>query len=129
MSARSGIIPLDNIPTFGHDSNVAIDCSMGDQNRTEEHEMSSEVRTTDAKGRLSLPKGYANATVVIEEVSDTEIRIRKAVVVPEDEVRFMEEYSAPLSNRDRDIFLKLLDDPPPLNDALRKAMRKYLKSK
>lgn len=71
-----------------------------------------ETRTTDAKGRISLPKGFVSATVIIEQVSDTEIRIRKARVIPEDEVRFYEETAAPLSNRDRDRFLDLLDNPP-----------------
>jgi hypothetical protein len=80
-----------------------------------------ETRSTDAKGRLSLPKTFANTTVIIEQVSDTELRIRKARVIPEDEVRFYEETAAPLSNRDRDRFLGLLDNPPKPNQALLKA--------
>jgi len=36
------------------------------------------TRTTDAKARVSLPKGFANATVIIEQTSATELRIRKA---------------------------------------------------
>ncbi len=74
--------------------------------------MDMETRSTDAKGRISLPKAFANATVIIEQVSDTEVRIRKAVVIPEDEVRFYEETATPLSDRDRDRFLDLLDNPP-----------------
>ena len=42
-----------------------------------------------------------------------------------DEVRFLEESSAPLSDRDRDLFLSLLDNPPPANEALKKAARKH----
>jgi hypothetical protein len=80
-----------------------------------------ETRSTDSKARISLPKAFANATVIIEHVSDTEIRIRKARVIPEDEVRFYEESAAPLSDRDRDCFLNLLDNPPPPNSALIKA--------
>jgi hypothetical protein len=80
-----------------------------------------ETRSTDAKGRICLPKAFANATVIIDEVSDTELRIRKAVVIPQDEVRFDEETAAPLSDRDRDRFIKLLDHPPKANAALRRA--------
>ena len=50
--------------------------------------MGLETRSTDAKGRVCLPKAFANATVIIEQVSDHELRIRKARVIPEDEVRF-----------------------------------------
>jgi hypothetical protein len=73
--------------------------------------MNVETRTTDAKARVTLPRGFANATVIIERVSETEIRIRKARVIPEDEMRFTEENRSPLSDRDRDRFLDLLDNP------------------
>jgi hypothetical protein len=86
--------------------------------------MTTETRTTDAKGRLSLPKEFANATVVIERVSDTELRIRKARVIPEDEVKFVEETTTVLSDRDRDRFLDLLANPPKANKALRQAVAK-----
>lgn len=87
--------------------------------------MDMETRSTDAKGRISLPKAFANATVIIEQVSDTEVRIRKAVVIPEDEVRFYEETATPLSDRDRDRFLDLLDNPPEANAALKCAATKH----
>ncbi len=86
--------------------------------------MVSITRTTDRKARVSLPQSFANATVVIEQVSDTELRIRKARVIPEDEIRFAEESAAPLSDRDRDLFLALLDSPPPANEALKKVAAK-----
>jgi len=86
--------------------------------------MGSESRTTDAKGRISLPKAFANATVIIEQISETEIRIRKAQVIPEDEIRFYEETAAPLSDRDRDRFLDPLDNPPKPTAALRRAASK-----
>ncbi len=90
--------------------------------------MAAEIRTTDKKGRLCLPKAFANATVLVEQVSDTELRIRKAQVIPEDEVRFEEELPrAPLSDRDRDAFLALLENPPPPNEALLRAWAKYNK--
>ncbi len=50
--------------------------------------MSEKTRSTDAKGRVSLPKSFANATVLIEQVSENELRIRKARAIPEGEIRF-----------------------------------------
>ena len=89
--------------------------------------MDVETRSTDSKGRISLPKAFANATVIIDQVSDTEVRIRKAVVIPQDEVRFYEETASPLTDRDRDRFMGLLDNPPAANAALKRAMRKHAK--
>jgi hypothetical protein len=83
----------------------------------------TENRTADSKGRVTLPRGFANAHVIIEQVSDTEVRIRKAVIIPQDELSFYEESAAPLSDRDRDRFLALLDNPPKPNAALKKAAR------
>ncbi len=89
--------------------------------------MIAETRTTDAKARVTLPRGFANATVIIERVSDTEVRIRKARVIPEDEMRFSEETRPPLSDRDRDRFLDLLDNPPRPSAALRRAAARHSK--
>ena len=89
--------------------------------------MDMETRSTDSKGRISLPKAFANATVIIDQVSDTEVRIRKAVVIPEDEIRFYEETARPLTDRDRDRFLDLLDNPPAANAALKRAIEKHAK--
>jgi hypothetical protein len=82
-------------------------------------------KTTDAKGRVCLPKGFANSTIVIEQVSESELRVRKAKVIPVDELEFTEQRVAPLSDRDRDIFLALLDNPPEPNEALREAVKEY----
>src|SRR5712692_434030 len=84
--------------------------------------MTTITRTTDPKGRVSLPKAFADTTVIIEQISDTELRIRKAKIIPEDELPFYEESRKPLSDRDRDIFLALLDNPPPPTEALRRAL-------
>ncbi len=89
--------------------------------------MDMETRSTDSKGRICLPKAFANATVIIDQVSDTEVRIRKAVVIPEDEVRFYEETATPLTDRERDRFLDLLDNPPAANAALMRAVGKHAK--
>ena len=89
--------------------------------------MGTETRTTDAKGRVCLPKAFANATVIIEQLSDTELRVRKARVVPEDEIRFSEEMPIVLSDRDRARFLNALDNPPKPNAALRQAAARHAK--
>jgi hypothetical protein len=89
--------------------------------------MDAETRTTDAKARVTLPRGFANVTVIIERVSETEVRIRKARVIPEDEMRFSEEERSPLSDRDRDRFLDLLDNPPKPTAALRRAAARHAK--
>jgi hypothetical protein len=87
--------------------------------------MSSEVRTTDAKGRLVLPKSFINATVIVEQLSDTELRVRRAKVLPEDELPFLEESTLSLSGRDRDRFLKLLAKPPAPTPALKAAAARH----
>jgi uncharacterized protein DUF1778 len=87
----------------------------------------SETRTVDAKSRLLLPKEFANATVTVERVGENEIRIRKAVVVPVDEFPLIEGHLKPLSDRDRDLFLQLLENPPEPTPALRKALQLHKK--
>ena len=89
--------------------------------------MSTAIRTTDAKARLSLPKSFANSTVIVEEVSETELRIRKAKTIPAGELGFYEESLSPLSDKDRDIFLALLERPPQPNRAFRRGAAKYKK--
>ncbi|CAN5589840.1 hypothetical protein BH10PLA2_BH10PLA2_38360 [soil metagenome] len=87
--------------------------------------MLTENRTTDAKGRLVLPRSFANATVIVEQVSETEIRIRRAKIVPEAELPFAEESATPLTNLDRDHFLALLANPPAPTPALKKAAARH----
>ena len=77
--------------------------------------MHTEAQTTDAKARLVLPEGFANVTVIIEQISDTELRVRHAKVIPKKELEdmpFDEELPQLLSDRDRDHFLELLANPP-----------------
>ncbi|MFN5300539.1 MAG: DUF1778 domain-containing protein [Planctomycetaceae bacterium] len=87
--------------------------------------MQTETRTTDAKARLVLPKSFANATVIVEQVSETEVRVRRAKVVAEDDLPFAEETVAPLSDRDRDHFLNLLAAPPAPAPALKVAAARH----
>lgn len=81
--------------------------------------MTTETLTTDAAARLVLPASFASSTVTVEQISDTELRVRKAL--PAGDPEFAEETVRRLSDRDRDLFLSLLDNPPPPNDALRTA--------
>ena len=80
-------------------------------------------------GRVSLRKAIANATAIIEQGSESESRIRKTRVIPEDEVRFSEEASVVLSDRERRRFLDALDHPPTPNSALRRLMAKKVKKR
>ena len=82
-------------------------------------------RFTDKKARLILPARFASSAVLIEEVSETELRIRKAVILPEDEAPFTEEQRATLSDAGRDFVLSLLAAPAKANAALKKAAREY----
>ncbi len=88
--------------------------------------MPTVTRTTaDAEGRVTLPKGFVNAALVIEEVSDTELRIRHAA--PQGgEVVFAEEAPPrPLSDVERDRFLDLLENPPPPTQAFVDAVARH----
>jgi hypothetical protein len=64
-----------------------------------------------ANRRVKLPQSFANSTVVVEQVSETEVRIRLAKVIAVDDIRFVEESLTPVSDRDRKQFLSLLDNP------------------
>lgn len=88
---------------------------------------SMDLRTVDDKGRIVLPRNFANATVTVEMVSDSELRIQKAVVIPQAALPLMEDALQPLSDRDRDLFLDLLENPPEPNAAFRKSAEAYKK--
>jgi uncharacterized protein (DUF1778 family) len=87
--------------------------------------MQTETRTTDAKARLVLPREFANTTVIVERLSDTEVRIRRAKVVAEDDLPFAEETQSRLSDRDRDRFLDLLSKPPAPSASLKRAATRH----
>jgi uncharacterized protein DUF1778 len=91
--------------------------------------MGRETRSTDAKGRVSLPKAFVNATVIIEQINENELRIRKARVIPEDEIRFPEEAAIVLSDEQRERFLQALDHPPKPNAALRRLMTRKVRKR
>ncbi len=84
--------------------------------------MLHETRTTDGKGRVLLSNALANATVLVEQVSETEYRVRLAKTIPVDDLVFREELPTVLSNAERDWFIRLLENPPRPNAALEKLM-------
>ncbi|MBC8868798.1 MAG: DUF1778 domain-containing protein [Planctomycetes bacterium] len=86
-----------------------------------------ETSVVDAEARVALPTRFANAAVIVEELSVDEVRIRKANAVPDNEAQFPEERITTLSDRDRDRFIELLENPPEANAALRKAMAEHRK--
>ena len=47
--------------------------------------MAAITRNTDSKGRITLPKGFADHLVIIEQIDETEVRIKKALAIPENE--------------------------------------------
>jgi len=84
----------------------------------------SEIRVTDGKARLTLPRAFANSTLLLEIRNDNEIVIRKAKVVP-----LANDEAAPttiqLSDRDWEAFVAALDNPPEPNAALKKLMKEF----
>jgi hypothetical protein len=44
------------------------------------------TKTTDDKGRVTLGNRFANQTVIVEEIDDTEVRITLAQIIPQREV-------------------------------------------
>ena len=90
--------------------------------------METAIRTADSKGRVILP-GFANATVIVETVSDTEFRVRKARVIPEDDLHFPDDGMAiKLTERETQQLLDLLDNPPKPTAAARRAAKRYRKN-
>jgi hypothetical protein len=89
--------------------------------------MGTTIRVADSKGRVSLP-GFANATVIIEAVGDNEFRVRKARVIPEDDLHFSEEQMpVRLSEGDAQRLLDTLQEPPRPTPAARRAARRFKK--
>lgn len=90
--------------------------------------MSTAVKTADSKGRVILP-GFANATVIIEAVSDNEYRVRKARVIPEDDLQFpADQTNIVLTEREAKQVIDLIEHPPKPNAALRRAAKRYRKN-
>ena len=83
------------------------------------------VRTAHSKGRVALP-GFANATLIIEKVDDTEYRVRKAKVIAEKDLRFHEEeFPLELTAREVEQILETLENPPSPTRAARRAAKRF----
>jgi hypothetical protein len=80
-------------------------------------------QTVDAAGRLRMPAGYENATVAVRVLSTGEVFIRRAA----DEAGETpgEPALPPLSDRDRDLLLGWIENPPEPNEALRAAAARF----
>jgi hypothetical protein len=90
--------------------------------------MATLTRTTDEKARVSLPKRFAAVKVVIEEVGDSELRIRKARVKTKTarvNDPFVEESERQLSPAATKKLIELLENPPPPTPALKRAIKEY----
>jgi hypothetical protein len=59
-----------------------------------EGEQMTQVKNTDAKGRITLGGKFANQTVLLEETSDGDILIRPAKVIPQREAWLYENKNA-----------------------------------
>jgi hypothetical protein len=89
--------------------------------------MSAIVLVADSKGRVRLP-GFANATVILEEISADEYRVRKAQTLAADQPHFSEEeMPVTLSERDAKRLVKTLATPPRPNAAARRAAKRVKK--
>jgi Protein of unknown function (DUF1778) len=99
--------------------------------------VTSQNLTTDDQAKVSirLPESFANTSIVLEQVNDDEVRIRKSVISqsggesegvagdendwpPDDEGR-----PARLSPDDARLFLEMMENPPQPNEALRRLLR------
>ena len=79
-----------------------------------------ETQIVDAAARVVLPSSFAESTVAVQRISENEYRIRKVSGDPDADAVFEEESMTVLSNRDRDRFLAILENPPPPNDCAEK---------
>lgn len=82
----------------------------------------TEVRESDADGRVTLPRDFASATLLLEQVSDVELVIRKTA--PSQPVRRTDAELGVirLSADEFDAFVAALDHPPAPTDHLRRLM-------
>ena len=88
-------------------------------------ELTTEIRESDSKGRVTLPKGFANSTFLMEVVNDHELVLRKAKVVPLEPEGPLPPLTTlkPLADVDRDALLAAVENPPPPNEALKRLLR------
>ncbi len=76
------------------------------------------TKTADSKGRITFGKRFANKPVIIEEISETEVKVSLARVIPEREMWLWENPEARdtvLSAIDRLKKGEFAEDPPDLD--------------
>lgn len=61
------------------------------------------IKIADSKGRITFGKRFANKPVIIEEISDTEVKISLARIIPEKEMWLWQNQEA------RDTVLSAID--------------------
>jgi uncharacterized protein DUF1778 len=89
--------------------------------------MTQMYQKADSKGRVALP-GFANAILIIEKIDDTEYRIRRAKVIAEKDLHFLEEdFPLQLSARDAASVAEAMENPPAPNQAARRAAKRARK--
>lgn len=93
--------------------------------------MAQVVRAVDGKGRVTLPAGFANCTVLVEAPDANTVVLRRAAVVPvgpgDDLAAVLARPPEPgnrvvVSGADAARVAAALADPPPPNAALRRLM-------
>lgn len=87
--------------------------------------METGIQRTDAEARLVLPARFADSTVIIEQVSETELRIRRVKVGSDGDRPFEEELRTALSDEDRERVLEILANPKAPNAALGAAAARH----
>jgi hypothetical protein len=84
----------------------------------------SEIKKADSKGRVTIPS-LANETLVIEQIGDSEFRVRVASTVPIHDLSFPEDRPGVLADKDVEKLVDILDNPPEPNRAAKKAAKEY----
>ncbi|MFO0799466.1 MAG: DUF1778 domain-containing protein [Gemmataceae bacterium] len=84
----------------------------------------NEIRITDGKARVTLPRAFANATLLLEIRGDNEIVIRKARVIPLGDADLQPERIT-LSENGWAAFVEAIENPPKPNAALKKLFRDF----
>lgn len=86
--------------------------------------VNQEMQTADALARVTLPAEFAEKTVVVERLSQSEVRIRKLGEEGDELSMLPENNITTLSNGERDRFVELIVSPQTANPALCKAISK-----
>jgi uncharacterized protein (DUF1778 family) len=87
-------------------------------------QQTNEIRVTDSKARLTLPRAFANATLLLEVRGDNEIVIRKAKVIPLGDSESQPERIT-LSEKGWAAFVEAIENPPKPNAELKKLFRDF----